>query len=99
MDPGESSAVLVEVRQRKPRTQPLVILLQAAIAHLGKSEHALEDAERPLHPGAYAGLGPVPALLLFMDFSLALHPARGHVLRSGTPDLLLIAVEYIRQHV
>src|SRR5664280_3875914 len=42
-------AVLVEVNQCKGSQQPFVILLQTAIAHLGISEDALQDAEGPLH--------------------------------------------------
>ena len=42
-------AVLVEVNQCKGSQQPFVILLQTAIAHLGISEDALQDAEGPFH--------------------------------------------------
>lgn len=44
-------AMLVEIDQREGRAQPLVILLQAAIAHPGVVKDALQDAEGPLHPG------------------------------------------------
>src|ERR1035438_6076478 len=45
----QTLAVLIEVNQRKGRQQPLMVLLQSAIAHLGVSEDALQDAEGPLH--------------------------------------------------
>ena len=37
--------MLVQVHQRKGRQQPLMILLQAAIANLGVAEAALQDAK------------------------------------------------------
>ena len=48
IDPSQPLALLVDVDRRKGRAQPLVILLQAAVAHLRKSKHALQDAEGPL---------------------------------------------------
>src|ERR1039458_6407559 len=54
---GQPVAVLVQVHQREGRAQPLVILLQAAIAHLGKSEDALQNPERMLQLGPDFGLG------------------------------------------
>src|SRR5579875_260080 len=90
MEPGEPPAVLVDVGQRKARAQPLVVLLQAAVAHLGQAEHTLEDAERPLHLGSDSCLGPVLALLGFIYTCFGFHSPRLHVLRSrrGLPNRL-----------
>src|SRR3954462_6546156 len=73
IDPSQPFAVLVEVGQRKAPAQPLVILLQAAIAHLGETEYTLDDPEGPLHFGAHAGFGAVSALLRFINARLALY--------------------------
>jgi len=85
-----------------------VILLQPAIAHLGESEDALQDAERPLHLGAHSGLGSILAPGLLVRTVLIPGPAAGHVLRlecgpadyialplitSISPHLLLRAVQ------
>ncbi len=52
-------AVLVQVRQREGRAQPLVIFPDGAIAHLCKSEDTFENAERPLRLRSHVGLGGV----------------------------------------
>ena len=62
---GQPLAVLVEIHQCEGRQQPLMVLLDAAVAHLGVLEDLLENAERPLHLGAYAGLVPILALLFW----------------------------------
>src|SRR3954464_15607252 len=61
IDPGQPFAVQVEVRQGEARAQPLVVLLQAAIAHLGMTKDALKDTEGPLHLGPHPCFGAVPA--------------------------------------
>src|ERR1035438_7659858 len=48
-------AVLVEVDQSEGRQQPLVILLESAIAHLGLTEDTLQNAKGPFHLGAHSG--------------------------------------------
>src|ERR1019366_10462398 len=73
--------MLINVDQREARAQPLVILLQAAIAHLHEAEDALQDAEGPLHFRSYSRLGPVLALLHFIHTSLGFRAPVGHVLR------------------
>lgn len=56
---GQPLAVQVEVDQCEGSAQMMVILLQAAEAHLHEPEHALQDAEGMFHLGSYLGLGPV----------------------------------------
>ena len=54
-------AVQVEVHQGEGCQQPFVVLLQASISHLGKSEYPFQDTKGPFHLGSYFGLGPVLA--------------------------------------
>ena len=70
VDPGQSGAVPVEVNEGKARAQPLVILLQAAVAHLGKAEDALQHAEGPLDFCSHASFRAVLALLRFIHARL-----------------------------
>lgn len=77
-------AVLVKINQREGRLQPLLILLDAAIAHLGVLEDLLENAGRPLHLGAHAELLAILALLFLAHNAMALfYTTMGHVLRIG----------------
>lgn len=91
-----------------------MILLQAAITNLGKSEDLLEDAEGPLHFGAHCCPGAVLAPLHFVDDAFVFRTPRGHVLRLGcglvdrlglplitgvAPDLLLCAMQQVGQHM
>jgi hypothetical protein len=56
---GQPVAVLVEIHQRKARAQPLMVLTYAPVAHPGKSEDALQNAERMLHLGSNSQLSRV----------------------------------------
>src|SRR5208283_6034622 len=90
---GQPVAVLVQVHQREGRAQPLVVFPDAAIAHLGKSEDALEDAERMLHLRSNSGLGRVLALGFFVYIVLVFGATASHVLclGSGLMDRLALA--------
>src|SRR4029077_15539466 len=48
-----------QIGQRAGYEQAMGVLLQPAIAHLGKAEHPLDDPDRMFDPGAYLGLGTV----------------------------------------
>jgi len=85
-----------------------VILAEATVAHLGKSERAFEYAKRMFHLRPDAGLGRVLTLGLFVYVVLVLEPAdwsypapqeqpRGlpplALIRTVTPHLLLFTVQ------
>jgi Short C-terminal domain len=74
---------LVQIYQREGRAQPLVVFPDAAIAHLGKSEDSLQDAERMLHLRPDSGLGRVLAPGFFVYIILELGSAAGPILRPG----------------
>jgi hypothetical protein len=78
---GQPVAVLVEIHQREGRAQPLMVLTYAPVAHLGKSEDALQDAERMLHFGPNSRLSRVLAPGIFIHTVLVSGPAACHVLR------------------
>src|ERR1035437_395317 len=101
-------AMLVKIDQSEGRQMPVVILHDAAIAHLGITEDTLQDAKRPLHLGSNSRLSPVLALLVFIHTLPGLHAPIGHILRLGSssmnrlglslitriaPDFLFIAVQ------
>jgi len=69
-------AVLVEIDEGEGCKMPVVILHDAAIAHLGITEHALQNAEWPLHLGSHPRLGSVLALLFFVHALLGLSASR-----------------------
>src|SRR6201984_2067210 len=48
-----------QVGQRAGHQQAMRVLLQPAIAHLGKAEHPLDDPDRMFDPGPHFGLGAV----------------------------------------
>ena len=87
-------AMHVEIDQREGRAQPLVILPDAPVSHLGKSEDPFEDAERMFDFGSHASLGGVLALGLLIHIVLLFDPARNHVLRlrRGSMDGLGLAL-------
>ena len=62
--------MLVEIDQREGCQQPLVVLLQAAIAHPGGVKDALQDAEDPLHFGAHprSWVTSLPAFCALIQF-------------------------------
>src|SRR5215475_14472679 len=48
-----------QIGQGAGHQQAMGILVEPAVAHLGKAEHPLDDPDRMLDPGAYLGLGTV----------------------------------------
>ena len=60
-----------------------MVFPDAPIAHLGKSEDALQDAKRMLDPGSHSSLGRVLALGLFVNIVLVSGPAASHILCLG----------------
>ena len=46
-----------QIGQRAGDEQAMSVLLQPAIAHLGKAEHPLDDPDRMFDPGPHFGLG------------------------------------------
>src|ERR1019366_2458664 len=76
-------AMLVKIDQSEGRQMPVVILHDAAIAHLDITEDTLQDAKRPLHLGSNSRLSPVLALLVFIHALLGLHAPVSHILSLG----------------
>ena len=70
-------AVLVEIGQGEGRQMPVVILQDAAIAHLDITEDTLQNSKGPLDLGAHTRLSPVLAFLLFIYALLGLHAPIG----------------------
>ncbi len=83
---GQPVAVLVEIHQRKARAQPLMVLTYAPVVHLGKSEDALQNAERMLHFGSNSRLSRVFAPGIFILLVLVSSSAASHVLRLRIPE-------------
>jgi hypothetical protein len=75
---GQPVAVLVEIHQREGRAQPLMVLTYAPVAHLGKSEDALQNAERMLHFGSNSRLSRVCAPGIFIHIVLVSSSAASH---------------------
>ena len=48
-----------QIGQRAGDEQAVGVLLQPAVAHLGKAEHPLDDADRMFDPGPHFGLGTI----------------------------------------
>ena len=107
--------MLVKIDQREGCQQPFMIFLDAAIAHFGVLEDALQDAKWPFDFGAYSRLGAVLALGFLIDFALAVvDTSVGHILCLWSscadhlglplipriaPDLSLTPMEQVGQHV
>ena len=54
---GQPVALQVQAHQREGCAEPLMVLPDAPVAHLGESENLLEDAKRMFDFGSHAGLG------------------------------------------
>src|ERR1017187_2606665 len=91
---GQPVAVLVQVHQREGRAQPLVVFPYASVAHLGKSEDALQNAKRMFHSGSNSSLGGVLAPRFFIHIVLVFRPAASHILRfrCGSADRFALAL-------
>src|SRR5215471_18335697 len=59
------------------------VLLQPAIAHFGKAEHPLDDADRMFNPGPHFGLGTIFRPLDLIDDAVVAVAAIGEVLGRG----------------
>src|SRR5436190_22619825 len=72
-----------QIGQRAGHEQAMSVLLQTAVAHLGKAEHPLDDPDDMLDPGAHFGLGAVfRSLDLIHDAAVAV-AAIGEIPRLG----------------
>lgn len=81
-----------EICQGADHEHAVRILLQSAVAHLGKSEHALDGAEDVLDLRPHFRLRPVPGLLAFIDDPAMTVATIGKVLglwRAVTDHVLL----------
>src|ERR1039458_3338544 len=76
-------AMLVKIDQSEGRQMPVVILQDAAIAHLGITEDTLQDSKRPLHLGSNSRLSPVLVLLVFIQALPGFHAPVSHILSIG----------------
>src|SRR6476620_11038096 len=56
-----------QIGQRAGHEQAMSVLLQPAIAHLGKAEHSLDDPDRMFNPGPHFGFGAVFRALDLID--------------------------------
>jgi hypothetical protein len=74
----------IEIYQREAGAQPVMVLCQAAIAHLIEAEDALHDAERMFYLGPYARLSPFLCPLKLVHSVLVSGPLAGHVLSLGS---------------
>jgi len=74
--------MLVEIDQSEGRQMPVVIH-DAAIAHLGITEDALQNAKGPLHLGSNSRLTPILALLVLVHTGLGLDAPVRPILRCG----------------
>src|SRR5215831_13849334 len=72
-----------QVGERAGHQQAMRVLLQPAIAHLGKAEHPLDDPDRMLDPGPHFGLGAVFRSLDLIDDTAMAVAAIGKISRLG----------------
>jgi hypothetical protein len=102
-----------QIGQCADHDQAMRILLQSAVAHLGKAEHPLADPDRVLDPGPHFGLGAVfRPLDLIHDAAVAVAaideiPGLGSVLPDHralaavgliTPHAGLVAMQQLGQY-
>ena len=72
-----------QIGQRAGDEQTMSVLLQPAIAHLGKAEHPLDDPDHMLDPSPHFGLGAVFRPLDLIDNTAVAVAAIGEVPRLG----------------
>src|SRR5689334_25061570 len=72
-----------QVGQRAGHQQAMSVLLQPAIAHLGKAEHSLDDPDRMLDSGPHFGLGAVFRPLDLIDNTAMPIAAIGEIAGPG----------------
>src|SRR6202007_2856624 len=90
-----------QIGQRASHEQAMGVLLQSAIAHLGKAEHPLDDADRMLDPGPHSGLGAVFPPLDLIDNTAVTVAANGEIPGLGRmlPDHRpLSAIDLVTPH-
>src|SRR5437660_10897131 len=77
-----------QIGQRKGHEEAMRVLLQPAIAHLGKAEHPVDDPDRMLDPGLHFGLGAVFRPLDLIDNTAVAVAAIGEIpgLGRALPD-------------
>src|SRR5947207_1130001 len=102
-----------QIGQRTDHEEAMRVLLQTAIAHLGKAEHPLDDPDHMFNPGPHFGLGAVFRPLDLIDNTAVAVAAIGEIAGPGralpdyrplaavsliTPYPGLLAVQQIGQH-
>src|SRR5215468_9686359 len=90
-----------QIGQRAGDEQTMEVLVQSAIAHLGKAEHPLDDADHVFDPGPHFGLGAVFPPLDLIDNTAMTVAAIGKIPRLGRmlPDhRALSAVSLVTPH-
>jgi len=77
-----------QIGQRTGHQQAMRVLLQTAIAHLGKAEHPLDDPDHMFNPGPHFGLGAVFRPLDLIDNTAVAVAAIGEIpgLGRALPD-------------
>src|SRR5215472_3003335 len=109
----EMAAHCEQIGQRAGHEEAMRVLLQSAIAHLGKAKHPLDDPDHMFNPGPHFGLGAVFHPLDLIDNTAVAVAAIGEIPGLGralpdhrplaavsliTPYPGLIAVQQIGQH-
>src|SRR5204863_9343904 len=69
-----------QIGQRTDHEEAMRVLLQTAIAHLGKAEHPLDDPDHMFNPGPHFGLGAVFRPLDLIDNTAVAVAAIGEIL-------------------
>src|SRR6202030_3495060 len=102
-----------QIGQRTGHEEAMRVLLQPAIAHLGKAEYPLDDPDHMFNPGPHFGLGAVFRPLDLIDNTAVAVAAIGEIPGLGralpdyrplaavsliTPYPGLLAVQQIGQH-
>src|SRR5438477_10581611 len=97
-----------QIGQRADHEQAMRVLLQPAVAHLGKAEHPLDDPDHMFNPWPHFGLGAVFRPLDLIDNTAMAVAAIGEIAGLGrvlpdhrplsavgliTPDAGLVAVQ------
>src|SRR4029453_11095219 len=90
-----------EIGERAMDEQAMEVLVQAAIAHLGKAEYPLDDPDRVFDPGSHFGFGAVFRPLDLIDNTAVAVAAIGEIPGLGRmlPDHRpLAAVSLVTPH-
>jgi len=91
-----------QIGQRAGHEQAMGVLLEPAIAHLGKAEYPLDDPDRMLDPGPHFGLGAVfRPLDLIHDTAMAVAsigeiPGLGRMLSDHRPLAAVSLITHTR---